>query len=107
MRVLLDEMLPVGVADLLPDHDVTTVKVAGFTGLKNGELIRRATAAGFGVLLTADRNLPAQQNIRAGTIAVVLVPGNRLAEIVPRAAEIQEAVRRAQPGTVTRVGRAR
>jgi len=48
LRVLLDEMLPVGVADLLLDHDVSTVKVAGFTGL---------------------------------------------AEIAPRAAEIQEAVR--------------
>jgi len=63
VKVLLDEMLPVGVADLLPDDTVITVKVAGFTGLKNGELIRQTIAAGFEVLVTADRNLPAQQNI--------------------------------------------
>lgn len=36
MKVLLDEMLPAGVADLLPGHAVTTVKAAGFTGLKKG-----------------------------------------------------------------------
>jgi len=60
VRVLLDEMLPVGVGQLLPGYDVTTVKTAGFTGLKNGELLRRAAAAGYDVLLTADRNLPDQ-----------------------------------------------
>ncbi len=103
MKVLLDEMLPVGVADLLPDHQVVTVKDAGYTGLKNGELIRRATAAGFDVLVTADRNMPEQQNIRASGIALVLVPGSRLAEIARSAAAVDAAVRGAQPGTVTRV----
>lgn len=34
MKVPLDEMLPVGVAHLLPDHEVTTVKDAGFTGFE-------------------------------------------------------------------------
>lgn len=52
-------MLPVGVAQLLPEHDVTTAKAAGYAGLTNGELIRRAEEDGFAVVLTADRNLPA------------------------------------------------
>lgn len=47
MKVLLDEMLPAGLAELLPGLEVTTVKRAGFTGLDNGALIRRAVAAGF------------------------------------------------------------
>ena len=105
MKVLLDEMLPVGVAQLLDGHDVTTVKSAGFAGLKNGELLRRTAAAGYDVLITADRNLPEQQNIGSTRLAVVLVPGNRLAEIAPRSTEIDEAIRAAQPGTVTRLGR--
>ena len=104
MKVLLDEMLPIGVADLLPEHEVTTVRDAGYTGLKNGDLIRRATAAGFAILVTADRNIPAQQNIAASRIAVVLIPGNRLADIAPQADAIRRAVRNAGPGTVTRVG---
>ncbi|MES2209912.1 MAG: hypothetical protein V4515_06965 [Chloroflexota bacterium] len=32
MKVILDEMLPAGVAGLLPGHQVTTVKQAGYTG---------------------------------------------------------------------------
>ncbi len=104
MKVLLDEMLPVGLATLLPDHHVTTAKAAGFVGLKNGELIRRATADGYEVLVTADRNLPAQQNIRASGIAVILVPGNRLVEIARRVEVIRSALEAAKPGTVSRVG---
>jgi len=77
VKVLLDEMLPAGVAELLTAHEVSTVKQAGFTGLDNGELIRRAIASGYEVLVTADRHLPAQQNMRAAGIAVVLVPGSR------------------------------
>jgi len=105
MKILLDEMLPAGVTALLPGLDVTTVKAAGFTGLQNGELIRRAAAAGYQVLVTADRNMPAQQNVPASGIALVLVPGNRLADIGPRASEIQAAVQAATPGTVTRLAR--
>ena len=103
MKVLLDEMLPVGVANLLPDHDVTTVSQAGFKGLTNGELLRRAAAIGYAVLLTADRNLPAQQNVMASGIAVVLVRGSRMSEVAAQATQIQAAVSGAKPGTVTRV----
>jgi hypothetical protein len=103
VKVLLDEMLPAGVAGLLPDDDVTTVQRAGFKGLENGVLLRQAAASGYGVLLTADRNLPAQQNIAASGIAVVLVRGSRMAEITGQAEQIQAAVAGARPGTVTRV----
>ena len=65
MKVLLDEMLSAGVGGFLPDRQVTTVQNAGFKGLKNGELLRRAVASGYQVLLTADRNLPAQRTSRS------------------------------------------
>ena len=103
MKVLLDEMLPVAVASLLPERRVTTVKAAGYTGLLNGELMRRAVADGYDVLVTADRNLPAQQNVTASGIAVVLVRGSRMADIEPQAARIGAAVAEVRPGTVTRV----
>lgn len=103
MKILLDEMLPAGVADLLPGHDVVSVQQAGYKGLTNGELLRRATSDGYAVLLTADRNLPAQQNIAAGGIAVVLVRGSRIAEVAAQAEAVRAAIADAQPGTVTRV----
>ncbi len=102
MRVLLDEMLPADVAGLITGHTVTTVQQAGYKGLENGELLRRAATNGYDVLLTADRNLPAQQNIAASGIAVVLVRGSRMSEVAARAAQIQVAVDGARPGTVTR-----
>lgn len=103
MKVLLDEMLPAGVAGLLPDHEVTTVQRAGFKGLTNGELLRLAAASGYAEPLTADRNLPAQQNVTASGIALVLVRGSRMCEVAGPATQIQDAVSGAQPVTVTRV----
>jgi len=103
VKVVLDEMLPAAIAGLLSGHDVATAKVAGYTGLSNGDLLRRAAADGFAVLVTADRNLPAQQNVPAGTVAVVLVRGSRMVDIEPQATRIRAAVAGARPGTVTRV----
>lgn len=103
MKVVLDEMLPAGLAVLLPGHEVTTAKRAGYAGLVNGELIRRAAADGHHVLVTADRNLPAQQNIEASGIAIVLVRGSRMPDITVQATRIQEAITNAKPGVVTRV----
>ena len=103
MKVLLDDMLPAAVAGLLPDHAVTTVKAAGYTGLLNGELMRGAVADGYDVLVTADRNLPSQQNVPASGISVILVRGSRMADIEPQTARIRAAVAGVKPGTVTRV----
>ena len=103
MKVVLDEMLPAAVAGLLSGHDVATAKAAGYTGLSNGDLVRRAAADGFDVLVTADRNLPTQQNVPASSLAVVLVRGSRMVDVEPQATRIRAAVAEARPGTVTRV----
>jgi predicted nuclease of predicted toxin-antitoxin system len=56
-RILIDESLPIDLADELVPLTVATVRKLGSTGLKNGELLRRAETAGFTVLLTADQSL--------------------------------------------------
>jgi hypothetical protein len=65
--------------------------------------MRRAQADGFDVLLTADRNLPAQQNLRARGLGIVLVRGSRVVDVERQAERIRVAVAGAVPGTVTRV----
>lgn len=50
MRVLLDEMLSIGVREFLPSHEVYSAAYAGLAGISNGEMIRRAIDAGFDVL---------------------------------------------------------
>jgi hypothetical protein len=52
VRVLLDEQLPRQLAPLLTGHDVRTVQQQSWAGLKNGQLLDAAEAAGFTVLVT-------------------------------------------------------
>ena len=73
MRVLLDEQLPRQLAHELLGHEARTVQQERWAGLGNGELLRRATGAGFEVFLTADQNLQFQQNL-ADTIVVRGMP---------------------------------
>lgn len=72
MRILLDESLPKDLAPLITGHEVTTVRAAGWSSIKNGKLLVLA-AARYDVFLTADRNLEYQQNIASLPIAVVVL----------------------------------
>jgi len=81
MRVLLDECVPKRVRQELPGHAVKTVVEMGWSGVKNGELLRRA-AVDFDCFLTVDRNLQFQQNVVGLKIGVVVVhaQGNDIAD---------------------------
>ncbi len=105
MRLLLDESLTRHLAPRLPGHDVRTVAQEGWAGLKNGELLQRAAAAGFEVLVTGDRNLQHQQNVPAAGIGVVVVAAhtNRIEDLLPLVPRVLEAVDRIVPGEVIEV----
>lgn len=105
MKVLLDEMLPIGVRNLLPQHDVTTAGYAGLAGLANGELIRRAVASGYDVIVSLDRGIPKQQNLARYDIALVLIPDNDVDLIRKYADRLSEAIDGASPRSVTSVAR--
>ncbi len=62
IRVLLDENLPRKLKWSL-DAEVVTVPERGWGGIKNGRLLRLA-ASEFDVLLTMDRGIEYQQNLR-------------------------------------------
>jgi len=72
VRVLLDEQLPRLLRRQFPGHFVRTVRQQGWTGLRNGDLLRRTAASGFDVFLTADQSLRFQQNL-AGLPLMVIV----------------------------------
>ena len=105
MRVLLDENLPVGLREHLASHQVDTVPGRGWSGIKNGELLRRATGE-FDVLVTMDRNLRHQQPLANQTFGVVLVRArsNRLADLLEIVPAILSAIDGIQPGELRRVG---
>lgn len=72
MRVLLDECVPRQLRMDLLGHEVGTVAGKGWSGVKNGELLRRAQSE-FDVLLTTDRGMEFQQNISPLEIALLVV----------------------------------
>ena len=75
MRVLLDASVPRRFGFLLEGHFVRTVQHCGWSGLKNGELLR-AAQADFDVLVTADQNMQYQQNPNTLPIPVVVLTAN-------------------------------
>jgi hypothetical protein len=71
--------------------------------LVNGELLKAAEEAGFEVLLTTDKNIAAQQNLKSRIIAIVVL-GNSQWRIVQRyVRKIGAAVNAATPGSYAEV----
>ncbi len=105
MRVLLDENLPLEFAAEIVGFSVATVRGLGWSGTKNGELMRRAAPV-CDVFVTMDRNLPFQQNIPAHSFGVVIVyaHSNRLTDLRPIVPELLVAISTVAPGTWVRVG---
>ena len=105
MRVLLDEQLPRHLARELRGHEVSTVQQKGWTGLKNGELLRRAANAGFEVFVTADRNLEFQQNLSQTRLGVILLvaPSNALEDLLPLVLGLLAAIPKSRSGRIVRV----
>jgi hypothetical protein len=73
MKVLLDECVPERFRRCIPGHDVHSAKYAGFSGRKNGELLRLAAEAGYDVLLTVDQGIPFQQRMSCRSVALIVI----------------------------------
>lgn len=91
MRILLDEDLPRALGPHLRKggHEVAHVDGLGWKGVKNSELLRRASGA-YDILLTGDTNMPSQQNLARFDLAIVQLRPRRkvidqLVALVPRA----------------------
>lgn len=98
MRLLLDENLSPKLAKLLPGHDVRTVVEMGWSGLTNGRLLAAAEAAGFVLMLTADANMAYQQSLAGRNFGVVVLPGNRLTELLALQPAIETAIKACPSG---------
>jgi hypothetical protein len=100
MRILLDECVPRPLKNELSGHDVHTVPEMGWSGKKNGELLRLMLPANFAVFLTVDQNLRHQQDLRSAKLAVIVLvaPTNRLSDLSPLVPSVLGALGTIQPG---------
>jgi len=104
--VLLDESLPRQLAFELSEFDVRTVSQQNWTGLSNGQLLRKAEADGFDVFVTADQNLRYQQNLSKSSLGIVVIAArsNRIQELKPLVPEIKDGIKTVKQGQIGLVG---
>ena len=107
MRILLDECVDWRLARDIVGHEVRTARQMGWTTIKNGELLALA-AKEFDVFVTVDRNLAAQQNLSAFSIAIVVLHArsNRLADFRPLVPKLLRTIEFARPGAIELIGEA-
>jgi hypothetical protein len=73
MRILFDQGTPSGIIRSLAGHDVTEAIERGWDKISNGELLTKAEATGFELLLTTDKRIRYQQNLKGRKIAIVVL----------------------------------
>jgi predicted nuclease of predicted toxin-antitoxin system len=91
MKILLDECVPAPLQKLLSTHFCTTVQAIGWSGLRNGDLLKRAEAE-FDVFITSDQNIRYQQNLAGRAIAIIELSTNDIDRIRAAASILGEAV---------------
>jgi predicted nuclease of predicted toxin-antitoxin system len=93
LRILLDENIPVQLRAVFRGHEVRSVndKDVGWKNIQNGLLL--ATMEGrFDLLITADRNMYAQQNLSGRGICILVLPTNRRRDVLALGEQIVQVV---------------
>ncbi len=99
MRILIDESLPRYLKQILAEQEIFTVQEMGWAGIKNGDLLARAESS-FQVLLTADKNLQYQQDLRVLRLAIIVFPSNRLKVVESLATRVKETLSVIKPSEI-------
>jgi hypothetical protein len=103
MLILFDHSTPAPLRYALKGHVVVEAIERGWERLANGALLDAAEAAGFDLLVTADKNLRYQQNLTGRKISIIVL-GNAQWPVLRRCVErVVAAVNAATPGSLTKV----
>ncbi|MBV8053634.1 MAG: hypothetical protein JO071_00165 [Deltaproteobacteria bacterium] len=87
----------------MPRHTIIKAKDRGWDTLSSGDLLAEAEQAGFDLLLTADKNMRHQQNLRGRRIALVVLSTPRWPAVRLHLEKIAAAINAATPGSYTEV----
>jgi predicted nuclease of predicted toxin-antitoxin system len=91
LRILLDENIPVQLKAAFRGHLVKSVNDSdlGWKNIKNGRLLAEMEGR-FDLLVTADRNMFAQQNLSGRSICILVLPVNRRNDVLALSGRIVE-----------------
>ncbi len=99
MKVLFDHNVPHKLRRSLIGHDVSTAEVMGWAELENGDLLRAGEDAGFALMVTCDKNISYQQDLRDRRLALVVLSTNDWNIVKHRTQPIVAAVDAATEGS--------
>jgi hypothetical protein len=97
VKILFDQGTPAPLRAALSGHVVITAFERGWSNLGNGDLLREAERE-FGMLVTTDKNLEYQQNLKGRKIAILVLPTTSWLKIQPHQGKIAAAVNDMKPG---------
>jgi hypothetical protein len=103
MLVLFDQSTPVPIRPFLKGHTVETAWQRGWDKLKNGDLLKAAEEAGFEVLVTPDKSIRYQQNLKNCTVAIVVLGNPQWPVLRHHVDRVVTVVNDAKPGTYCEV----
>jgi len=103
MLILFDNGTPAPLRYALKGHIVVEAIERGWDRLANGELIAAAETAGFELLLTTDKNMRYQQNLKGRKIAFVVIGNQQWPTLRKYVERVTAAVNAATPGSYVEV----
>ena len=103
MRILFDQGTPVPIRGYLSGHTVGISADLGWERLRNGDLLAVAEQAGYDLLLTTDKNIRYQQNLKDRVIAIIVIGHSQWPALEPHVQRVVEAVGAAFPGSYAEV----
>lgn len=103
MRILFDHGTPAPLSGFLMGHAVTRAKDAGWDRISNGALLAAAEAQGFDLLLTTDKSIRYQQNLKGRKIAIIVLGNSKWRVVRLYVDRVTRAVEEALPGSYAEV----
>lgn len=106
MKLLLDENLPAKLKDRFDvTHEVITVREAGWSGVKNGQLLALIAENRFDALVTMDKNLRFQQNTDKLPVKLIIFDAlnNKIDTLRPFVEKLSETLRDSSLGSLDKI----
>jgi hypothetical protein len=91
LKILLDEGVPKIIQKRLSQFSISNVEEMGWRGIKNGALLD-LMAEQFQILITTDKNVPSQQNLKKRQISLIILPTNDVPSVIGRLLQIERAI---------------
>jgi hypothetical protein len=99
MNIFFDNNVPAPLRHHLVGHTIKTAWEMGWHELSNGTLLTVAENAGFQLMITGDKNLAYQQNLKSRKISLIVLGSTRWHSLKEDLQPVLGAILRAKPNS--------